>query len=47
MSSFWLNLIERGFAAIPRDQIRSGTHRSTKELETATKEYLNRNNEDP
>ena len=46
-SSSWLNLIERWFAAITRDQIRRGTHRSTRELETAIKKYLEVYNEDP
>ena len=32
--------MEYWFAAITQDQIRRGTHRSTKELETAIKEYL-------
>ncbi len=46
-SSSWMNLVERWFAAITNDQIRCGTHRSTKELETAIKEYLEVYNEDP
>ena len=46
-SSSWLNLIERWFAAITQDQIRRGTHRSTKELETAIKRYLEVYNENP
>lgn len=46
-SSSWLNLIERWFAAITQDQIRRGTHRSTKELEAAIKEYLDIHNENP
>ncbi len=46
-SSSWMNLVERWFAAITNDQIRCGTYRSTKELETAIKEYLEVYNEDP
>lgn len=46
-SSSWLNLVERWFAAITNDQIRRGTHRSTKELETAIQQYLKIYNEDP
>lgn len=46
-SSSWLNLIERWFAAITQDQIRRGTHRSTKELETAIQKYLDIYNENP
>ena len=46
-SSSWLNLIERWFSTITQDQIRRGTHRSTKELETAIKGYLEIYNENP
>ncbi len=46
-SSSWLNLVERWFAMITNDQIRRGTHRSTRELETAIEDYLKIYNEDP
>jgi len=46
-SASWMNLVERWFAAITNDQIRRGTHRSTKELETAIEEYLKVYNENP
>lgn len=46
-SSSWMNLVERWFAAITNDQIRRGTHRSTKELETAIERYLRIYNEAP
>ncbi|MYE62388.1 MAG: transposase, partial [Rhodothermaceae bacterium] len=42
-----LNLVERWFAKITSDQIRGGMHRSTKELETAIKDYLEIYNEAP
>lgn len=37
--------MERWFAKITSDQIRRGTHWSTKELETAIKDYLEIYNE--
>lgn len=42
-----LNLVERWFAKITSDRIRRGTHRSTNELETAIKDYLEIYNEVP
>ncbi|MFO0336427.1 MAG: hypothetical protein ACK53C_15685, partial [Pseudomonadota bacterium] len=36
-SSSWVNQVERSFATLTERQIRSGTHRSTIELERATK----------
>jgi transposase len=36
----WINLVERWFATLTQKQIRRGTHRSTRELETAIKQYL-------
>ena len=36
----WINLVERWFATLTEKQIRRGTHRSTRELETAIKQYL-------
>jgi len=46
-SSSWLNLVERFFSTITQDQIRRGTHRSTKELEDAIETYLKIYNENP
>lgn len=46
-SASWLNLVERWFALLSEKQIRRGTHRSTWELETAIKSYLETYNEDP
>ena len=39
-SASWLNLVERWFALLTEKQIRRGVHRSTRELETAIKDYL-------
>jgi transposase len=36
----WINLVERWFATLTEKQIRRGTHRSTRELESAIKTYL-------
>jgi transposase len=36
----WINLVERWFATLTEKHIRRGTHRSTRELETAIKHYL-------
>jgi transposase len=36
----WINLVERWFATLTEKQLRRGTHRSTRELETAIKHYL-------
>jgi transposase len=43
----WLNMVERWFAALTEKQIRRGTHRSTRQLEKAIKEYLAIHNENP
>ena len=43
----WLNLVERWFATLTERRIRRGSYRSTRELETAIKEYLEVNNESP
>lgn len=43
----WLNLVERWFAELTNKQIRRGSHRSTRQLEAAIKEYLAVTNEDP
>lgn len=46
-SASWLNLVERFFALITERQIKRGTHRSTRQLEDAIREYLNIHNNDP
>ena len=46
-SASWMNLVERFFATLTEKQIRRGTFRSTRELETAIKNYLRLYNEDP
>jgi transposase len=46
-SASWINLVERWFAALTEKQIRRGTHRSVRELETAIKRYLAVTNESP
>lgn len=43
----WINLVERWFGAITQDQIRRGTHRSTRQLETAIRDYIDAHNESP
>ena len=46
-SSSWLNLVERFFAALTEKQIRRGSHRSVRELESAIKQYLAITNDSP
>ena len=46
-SASWINLVERWFAAPTGKQIRRGSFRSTRELETAIKRYLQINNLNP
>ncbi|MDR1967788.1 MAG: IS630 family transposase [Burkholderiaceae bacterium] len=46
-SASWLNQVERWFATLTEKQIRRGTHRSTKELEQAIRQYLEINNANP
>jgi transposase len=38
--AWWLNMVERWFAALTEREIRRGVHRSVQELEAAIKEYL-------
>ena len=38
--SSWINLVERWFAALTEKQLRRGAHRSTRELETAIRRYV-------
>ena len=44
--SSWMNLVERWFAELTNKWLRRG-HRSTKELETAIREWIDRWNEEP
>jgi transposase len=46
-SGSWINLVERWFATLTLKQIRRGSHRSTRELERAIREYLRLNNQHP
>lgn len=46
-SASWLNQVERWFATLTQKQIRRGTHRSTRQLEDAIRQYLNTYNESP
>ena len=46
-SASWINLVERWFATLTEKQIRRGTHRSVRELETAIKSYLAITNQSP
>jgi transposase len=46
-SASWLNLVERWFALLTEKQLRRGVHRSTKELETAIRVYIQLHNKDP
>jgi transposase len=45
--SSWINLIERWFAELTTKWLKRGTHRSTKALEAAITEWIDRWNEDP
>jgi transposase len=45
--SSWINQVERWFAELTEKQIRRGTHRSTRQLETAIKLYLATYNAEP
>jgi len=46
-SASWLNQVERWFATLTERYIRRGTHRSTRQLEQAIKQYLEINNANP
>lgn len=46
-SASWLNQVERWFATLTEKYIRRGTHRSTRQLEQAIKQYLTIHNADP
>jgi transposase len=45
--SSWINLVERWFAELTNKWLRRGTHRSTKELETSIRQWIENWNEDP
>jgi transposase len=45
--SSWINLVERWFAGLTEKQLRRGVHRSTRELETAIRRYIDLTNERP
>ena len=44
-SASWLNQVERWFSTLTERYIRRGTHRSTRQLEQAIKQYLDINND--
>jgi transposase len=43
----WLNLVECWFSELTQKQIRRGSHRSTRQLVAAIKNYLQHNNDNP
>lgn len=45
--SSWINLVERWFAALTEKQLRRGVHRSTRELEAASRRYIDLTNTRP
>jgi transposase len=46
-SASWLNLVERWFAELTQKQLRRGVHRSTKELESAIRNFIQKHNKNP
>ena len=46
-SASWLNQVERWFATLTEKYIRRGTHRSTRQLEQAIRQYLDIHNASP
>ena len=46
-SASWINQVERFFGMLTDDQIRRGSHRSTRELEAAISAYIDARNADP
>src|SRR4051794_3486587 len=46
-SASWINQVERWFATLSETYIRRGTHRSTRQLEQAIRQYIQINNTDP
>ena len=45
--SSWINWVERWFATLTERPLRRGVHRSTQELETALRRYVEHYNQDP
>jgi transposase len=45
--SSWMNLVERWFAELTNKWLRRGTHRSTKELESAITQWIDQWNKEP
>jgi transposase len=45
--SSWINMAERFFGLLSQRWLKRATHRSTRELERAIYDYLERNNEEP
>ncbi len=45
-SASWLNQVERWFSTLTQKYLRRGTHRSTRQLEQAIRQYLDRHNAD-
>jgi hypothetical protein len=45
-SASWLNLVERWFALLTKKQLRRGVHRSTQELESAIRTFIQNHNKD-
>ena len=46
-SASWLNLVERWFALLTEKQLRRGVHRSTRELESAIRHFIQAHNQNP
>ena len=46
-SASWIHQVERWFATLSETYIRRGTHRSTRQLEQAIRQYIQINNTDP
>ncbi|BCQ29127.1 hypothetical protein NK8_73170 (plasmid) [Caballeronia sp. NK8] len=46
-SASWLNQVERWFASLTEKYLRRGTHRSTRQLEDAIRQYLEIYNANP
>jgi len=46
-SASWISLVERWFATLTQKQIRRSSHRSTRQLEAAIRDYLRLNNTNP
>ena len=43
----WINLVESWFAVLTSRRVRRGSYRSTRQLETAVRRYINENNQTP